>query len=402
MNKRTLSRVALSVCTVLFLMGIISWGYMRLSFREKQAEVDLYALVTADCEAVLEVHDIHALHRDVRLSDFAPVCKELRVSSLLDFLTRHLDALSTQQAHGLSAEMSRLLVSFHRPGTEHDQVVYGRVGSGDRAFVEQVMEQANSTLFPPKTLIYKGETLTVYPLGRDFLVCYFQPGFFAISYQKELIERVVDACKGQNSSVCADKSFRALREGRKRSDALALYLRGEGQREEEGKESRPRWSLFDIRINPGAIYLTGGQAVPQDTLCLPGEGEVQAFYEGNLLVASEVEALRSYPVEEADAERISPTVLEKLPLYRRCLDDLAEQADFTLLADLDGVIRAERQSGQDAAAEGSSAEECPWDVVLPPFFFEQGDFFRHFMLSVQCIRAGEGRMSVNVVLRPTP
>ena len=35
-------------------------------------------------------------------------------------------------AHGLSSKMSRVVVSFHSPGTPRDQVVYFRMGADDK------------------------------------------------------------------------------------------------------------------------------------------------------------------------------------------------------------------------------------------------------------------------------
>ena len=56
------------------------------------------------------------------------------------------------------------------------------------------MEKYCSSSFPSKYFDYKGEEIRIYPMadGR-FLAAYFTPDFLVVSFQKRLIEHVIDA-----------------------------------------------------------------------------------------------------------------------------------------------------------------------------------------------------------------
>lgn len=501
MNKKTLSKIATSVSLILFLTAIISWGYTQLSVQEKQADIDLYTLIPAECDAILETRDINALYNNIRHSCFNREYNDLHVSELLSFLTGHLESFANQQAHGLSSEMSQLLVSFHHPGSTYDQVVYGRMSESDKTFVKELMQRNISPQFPPKTLEYKGERITIYPLGKEFLACYFQPGFFAVSLQKNLIEKVIDAHK-ENRNVCSDARFERLRKGRKRNEPLTLYL--------HHPQTDIHWMEFDIRMNAEAIYLTGGQATddtcrifgsplqeqlalmsdaelpghiqmmyqlpfvlakendpaphnghtleewleanecrevdvimftpqaeegtPQQLLTIPLTTESTAlmrqelkrtrkaiasywvqgqhypvwsyeggeqlphyfitpppvrdycltFYKDKMLVATAPDILLSYLREMTALPQTAWT--HNRPLYQYCLNDLAEEANFTLVADM-----------SDLMEEPLDTLPAHPTRMLPTFFFKHKEFFRNFMLSTQFIYTN-GQINTNLIL----
>lgn len=504
MNKKGLSRIAVSICTVLFLTGVILWGYIKIGLHEKQADIDLYTLVPAECEAILETRDINMLYKNIRQSCFQKEYNDLHVSELLNFLTANLETLSNQQAHGLSTEMSQLLISFHQPGTTHDQVVYGRISESDKDFIKELMLRNSSPQFPPKTVKYKGEEITIYPLGRNFLACYFQRGFFAISLQKRLIEEVIDAYKDKRS-INENRVFAATRKQHKRNEALSLYLRS--------SQPQDKWKEFDIRMNAGAIYLTGGEntgeactilgneltkqtplnridetGLPRriqtmwqrpfilqaDSLqeaeearfmgwltkygcqevdaivftplekekiqrqillfpmteshveeikrelryyrravarhivqgvthyvwkypsrqelhpyfALPQEEEQTdyfiSFYKHCMLVATDAETLKDYIEEVSAPHEMRPT--ENKLLYEYCLNDLAEQAHFTMVTDMNDMMN----STTEPTPQGDS-----WG--LPLFFYKHKEFFKNFMLSTQLIYA-DGSLNTNLIL----
>ena len=53
--------------------------------------------------------------------------------------------------------------------------------------------------FPSKYFDYKGEEIRIYPMadGR-FLAAYFTPDFLVVSFQKRLIEHVIDARRSKS------------------------------------------------------------------------------------------------------------------------------------------------------------------------------------------------------------
>lgn len=502
MNKKTLSRIATSVSIILFLTAVISWGYTRLSMQEKQTTTDLYTLIPSECDAILETKNINTLYNNIHHSCFNQEYNDLRVSKLLDFLINNLEELTNQQAHGLSPDMNQLLISFHQPGSAYDQVIYGRMNESDKTFIEEFMQRNTSPTFRPKTAEYKGEHITIYPLGKEFLACYFQPGFFAISLQKSLIEKVIDAHK-ENRNICTDERFNKLRKKNKRNEPLTLYLH-------TTEHPDIQWLEFDIRMNAEAVYLTGGQ-IANDTSLLFGSpmqrqmplinytelpGHIQLMYQlpfaqdmdedafgdtPHLLESwlaendcQEIDAILFTPQEQPDsalqlltiplengyAEEMQNELKrsrkaltgywlhgtfypiwsyeggEKMPcyfitrphvrdycltfykdkmlvattpeillgylkemtsqsadgqvhnrqLYQYCLNDLAEQSNFTMIADMNDLI-------------GSGIDSLPVHPtrLLPEFFFKHKDFFRNFMFSTQFIYTN-GQINTNLIL----
>lgn len=495
MGKKRIHILLIPICAIAVLAAVCWWGYNRLSIQEEQADIDLYSLVPTNCEALLETKDINALHKTIQSSHYMSQYDWLNVSELLRLLTDNLETISQQQAHGLSTEMNRqLLVSFHHPGTVHDQVVYGRFGNGDIGSITYLMQKQLGSSHPPKSLTYKGEKIIIYPLGKDFLTCYFQPGFFAVSFQKKLIEEVIDAYK-EGTSLGNNPAFNVLPKQTKHDEQLSLYL--------PPQEKDKNWKHYEIRMNTSAIYLTSNQAIADTTdkhtsthfmlertdgdnlpqriqmmvqkslyapatpasptlanlLAENGCQEVTALlfspthtdtthhqllmipvpadkleelksalrhplnikrrtsirtqgsaypvwqcetdstlhtyfiqspvtgecwisiYKNQLLTATDRETLQAYLAETEDK---SPNASTNHEAYQICLGDLAEQANCTLVADMNDII----------INHPAIAEDNP---IIPPFFFKHKDFFKHFMLATQQINTG-GQMNIQVIL----
>ena len=61
-----------------------------------------------------------------------------------------LNEYTTNTAHGLSSKMSRVVVSFHSPGTPRDQVVYFRMGADDKETLGDMLLERTPGSFSPK------------------------------------------------------------------------------------------------------------------------------------------------------------------------------------------------------------------------------------------------------------
>ena len=505
MEKKRAYNIIVPTCVIVVLAAICWWGYSRLNFQEEQADVDLYALIPNDCEAILETKDINSLYKTINNSQYIHQYNQLNVSDLLKLLTDNIEIISQNQAHGLSTEMNRqLLVSFHHPGTTHDQVIYGRFGNGDISSINKLIQKSIGNTHTPKKQTYKGEEIIIYPIGKDFLACYIQPGFFAASFQKKLIEQVIDTYQNENS-VSQNESFISLGKQRKHNEQLSLYLHPEGNNQ--------AWQHYEIRMSASAIYLTNNQTgvdttkknmpshllleridethlprrvqlmaqlpfkqrhageeasssittledilvengcnevdmilfsqpmasdtmnyqllmatfptqhidkvksqlrfplnarrrtslwlqgvpyplwqCPADTTLtsyfLPqykGEEHWLSIYQNYLLIAPDKETIYNYLTEVLDVKEESPHTNGNNKVYQHCLGDLAEEANFTLVTDLNDLINHH----PDIVESNTS--------LIPSFFFKHGDFFKHFMLSTQFIHA-DGLTSTQLIL----
>lgn len=506
MNKKKVYTYILPACAAILLIAISWWGYTRLSFQEEQADIDLYTLVPANSEAILETNDINALYKTIRNSHYIQQYDFLQVSDLLDLLTNNIENLSRQQAHGLSTEMNRqLLVSFHQPGTSHDQIIYGRFGHGDMNTINRMVQKSTGSNHTPKKMKYKGEDIIIYPIGKDFLACYIKPGFFAISFQEKLIEQVIDT-QQEGTAVSNDTSFKSLRKQTKHNEQLSLYLCP--------NPKSPSWQHYEIRMNAMAIYITNNQTAtdtiseqtgqtplfermdgihlpqrtqlmaqipfrkseskdslfhsastmekiladnecqeidlilfsqptPSDTLYrqllmatiptgqmdkvksqlrfvpnakrrtsiwlqntpypiwqCPADTTLNHYfvsgnktgehwlsiYQNYLLLATDKETIHHYLTEmqtDEDERASAPYACNNIA-YQHCLGDLAEEANFTLVADLNDIINHYPNIAKD-------------NPLINPFLFKHKDFFKNFMLSTQFIQA-DGHSSLQVIL----
>lgn len=164
--------------------------------------------------------------------------------------------------HGLSTQMNKMLISFHEPDTPKNQVLYCSLGSDDYELVEAFVRKYCSSSFPLKSFDYKGEKIRIYPMadGR-FLAMYFTSDFFVVSFQKRLVERVIDAHRSKKS-LMSQASFNTIRTN-KHNVAATVYVRMETV--EMGKTTDDirshmhlgNWVEFEIKLNENAIYCSG-------------------------------------------------------------------------------------------------------------------------------------------------
>lgn len=262
MKQRLLIQIAIVVSVVLLCTGFAVYSFFRLNSVEKERDFDLYTLVPHDAIAVLETDHMVGLMEDIKGLNCSKDNHFLYVSELFSYLKEHLHILVQDTPHGLSTQMNKMLISFHEPDTPKNQVLYCSLGSDDYELVEAFVRKYCSSSFPLKSFDYKGEKIRIYPMadGR-FLAMYFTSDFFVVSFQKRLVERVIDAHRSKKS-LMSQASFNTIRTN-KHNVAATVYVRMETV--EMGKttddiRSHMRlgsWVEFEIKLNENAIYCSG-------------------------------------------------------------------------------------------------------------------------------------------------
>lgn len=103
---------------------------------------------------------------------------------------------------------------------------------------------------------YRGKIIVVYLLGNnDFLVVYSEVGFYVVSYQKSLIEKVIDVCEDEEKVLSNDFVFVKVMQKKKMYNFLILY----------GcilfmfflQDNSGCWSEFDFYMNSDVVYFIG-------------------------------------------------------------------------------------------------------------------------------------------------
>lgn len=250
MRFRILFRIAIFTLVVLLCAGFaVSW-YLKISSAEKMKDFDLYTLVPANTLCVLDTDNTAELMQGINELQCSKEGHFLYASRLFGQIKEHINMLLAEAPHGLSQQMSKMLISFHEPDDLWNQVYYCRLGVGDNEFIGKFLDKYSSSGFPAKSFEYKGETIKIFPMPDDtFLSCYFNSHFLVISYQKRLIEEVIDALK-EKKSILKDETFAKIRADRKVAALPAVvYIKVDSIFE--------TWTEFSMKMNDHAIYFSG-------------------------------------------------------------------------------------------------------------------------------------------------
>lgn len=254
MSRKTKSGIIIMGVAIICCAITIAFFYAQINLKKKSMKADLFTLVPHDSKAILETNNINMLFESLDLSSFRKQYEALNFSELLTFLSNKVDDRAEQKGHGLSVPMSNVLISFHAPGDPKDQVLYGHLGNGDLDLIDNIFKELNTTGYAPKEVEYKGKKLKIYPLSNhSFITCYFQTNCYAISFQKKLIEKVVDTIL-EKDGIKRDSAFAQVYKNHKNDNGVRLYAYTAPLSE---------WTQYDMRIQNNSIYLNG--------FCSPGE-----------------------------------------------------------------------------------------------------------------------------------
>lgn len=364
MRLKTVAKLSVFISVLLFCVAVGFYAITRLDMTERNREVNLYSLVPSDCVGVLESDNISAFLNEIPSLNYGKELDGFQFPGLFEFLLHQLNEYAVQNAHGLSSQMNHLMVSFHASGSVRDQVLYFRMGGSDQQMLEDMLKEYAPANFLPKEEKFRGKTIFVYPLGQDeFLAAYSGVGFLALSYQKRLIEQVIDA-KLDKNSLNEDPVFSEILTKKKSHHFLTLYGRSAAM--PFLNTDTPCWSEFEFHLNSDVLYLTGETYHPEaDNAFTVMKQRVNArnlVKEDRLIVSADKDSTWLFMEEAYEANEDG-----RRTLFNECLANLSREAAFTLLADMDTVIGNPQRLAD----------------YLPSFILDNAFLFRSFILSVQ-------------------
>ncbi len=371
MRLRTVAKLSIVVSVILFCIGIGLYGFAQLSMVDKGREADVLSYVPNDCSGVFETDNMDFFMNEFFQTAYAGRMESLRRAGITDAIFSDLTRYAFRSAHGLSGQMNHILMSFHAPGTPQDVVVYFRMGKGGKDKVVDAICRKFGVKYEPKKETYRGEKIEVYPINAaSFVAVYEGSGFLAVSYQKRLIEAVIDAHKDE-SSLRQDAVFMsAYRE--KSVNFMTLYGHAPSLPFLEGnKDAQDCWSVYDIHVNSDVFYLSGG--IHRSDSCR----QVAAAR----LCSSAMDVRQDSLLVLSGTDKIAPAISEVIALpshslFEECISNLSLDASYIMVADMDKVACSpERFSG-----------------YLPAFMLAHPDMFRSFILSVQVTEV-DGKLS---------
>lgn len=367
---KTIIRIGTIFSVILFVLAMGCYVFMRLDMVKNNQNVDLYSLVPSDCIGVLESDNINAFFNENLVLNYNCELNAFQFPGLFEFLITGLNEYTSESAHGLSNQMSRLVVSFHYPGTSRDQVVYFQMGMADEQLLSDMLQEYTYGVFLPKEETYRGKKILVYPLSDDdFLAAYTERGFIVLSYQKQLIEKVIDAHL-DDTSLSYDAVFSGVQRKKKSHDFLTLYSRSASLPFLDlGPDC---WSEYNFHLNSDVIYLAGDMYVPKGDTCLckafKNLETIPVIKEDGLIVSAEKDSMALYMNQIFESNDT-----ETRNLFNECVANLSSEVAFSLVVDMEKVMK----------------NPIRFQPYLPAFVLENVALFRPFILSVQLSLHGE-------------
>lgn len=361
MQIRSVIKLGVVLSVVLFCIGIAFYGFARLSMADKENRVDIFEFVPKDCAGILETDNIDNFMHVFLQAAYSSQLDTLHRAGLMNDILSDLSRYSSAAAHGLSYQMNHVVISFHRPHTAMDVVAYFRIGKEGKHQLIEAVKGKHGADFVPKKETYRGKKIEIYPLSSTrYLSVYTTDGLVVVSYQKKLIEQVIDAVK-DNNSLREDSVFTSIHHTQPAS-FITIYGRTPSV-PFLGKESCHSWSEYDIHLNSEVFYLSG-QMKEEQADCL--DRMLQAVH--TVPVVSESDSLLVVSGRERVDSCISKVIASPShTLFDECVSNLSRDASYIMVADMEKVAAAPEQFAS----------------YLPPFFIRHADLFRSFILSIQ-------------------
>lgn len=361
MQIRSVIKLGVVLSVVLFCIGIAFYGFARLSMADKENRVDIFEFVPKDCAGILETDNIDNFMHVFSQAAYSSQLDTLHRAGLMNDILSDLSRYSSAAAHGLSYQMNHVVISFHRPHTAMDVVAYFRIGKEGKHQLIEAVKGKHGADFVPKKETYRGKKIEIYPISSTrYLSVYTTDGLVVVSYQKKLIEQVIDAVK-DNNSLREDSVFTSIHHTQPAS-FITIYGRTPSV-PFLGKESCHSWSEYDIHLNSEVFYLSG-QMKEEQADCL--DRMLQAVH--TVPVVSESDSLLVVSGRERVDSCISKVIASPShTLFDECVSNLSRDASYIMVTDMEKVAAAPEQFAS----------------YLPPFLIRHADLFRSFILSIQ-------------------
>ncbi len=357
-------KVGVIVSIILFCLAVGFYSFTRLSMADKGKDVDLLSFVPLDCMGILETDNPDFLVNEFPQTAYGRQLDTLRQSGLFPMVLGAIFPNADSTVHQLSNGIERMMISFHVPASARNVVMYFQTHEAGRDFLQRMMRR-QEVKFVPKKESYRGSDIDIYALGNgDFISAYCGKGFCVLSFQKNLIEQVIDARKG-GGSLREDALFMSGYE-EKTVNFITLYGHAASLPLLVEKHSHC-WSGFDIHLSSEVFYLSGSMLLPdscqkcvEEKLC-----DIAPVSEDGILVLS--------GQEKVDSCISRVIAIPQHSLFEECVSNLSRDASFIFVADMD-------------KASGESFEL--YRPYLPKFVMRHVDLFRSFILSVQITKVG--------------
>lgn len=364
MQLKTIVKIGTVISVLLFCFAVGFYAFMRLEATGRSRDVNLFALVPSNAVGVLECDHIQEVLEQTSMLNYNQELNDFHFPGLFDFFLSELDLYVEDKDHGLSEPINHCLVSFHEPISPRNQVVYFQMGNADEQMLSDIFRNYAAGHFLPKEETYRGKTIFVYPLSHEeFMAAYIEDAFFVISYQKRLIEEVIDA-QLDGTSLNEDTIFSPIIARKKSFGFLTLYTQNPSM--PFLKTDQPCWCEYDFHLNSDVVYLTGETFEGDEPVLLETMADmlqdVPLVHESDLFISSDKDSTSYYMNEAYEANENGNRLL-----FNECMANLSNEASFSMVVDMQKVVEAPER----------------FQNYLSPFVLKNASLFQPFILSAQ-------------------
>ena len=358
MNLHTIAKLGGFLSVILFLIGVGMYGFAKLSEAGNGKNIDLLNLVPSNCIRVLETDNLDYFSNEFPQASYARHLSQFSQSGVVDSILNHILSFSSAGAHRLGNQMNHLLVSFHSPENVDDVVVYFKMTKESKKLLADIFMKQEK-VFSPKVETYRGEDIIIFPYKqKHFVSVYSGKGFLVASFQKRLIEQVINAEK-DHTSLKNDPNFTKIYHF-KSANFMTIYGRTPVL-PSLCADNTQCWNEFDVHLNSDVFYLSGRMYASKE--CMQQiEHELQGINmksDNDFLMVT-----GQHAVDSCISEAI---VSPHDALFDECVATLSRDASYILVADLDKI----------------SKDSAKYRSYLPGFVSTNLGKFGAFILSVQ-------------------
>lgn len=359
MNFRTITKLVLFFIITLFLVGISFFAFMRLNQANERTNSNLYEWVPDDCVGVFESDNVEFFLNELSHTTYVEKLDTFLTTDFVKVVLQDLVGFTSEDSHSLNNYMNHFVLSFHSSVDPLQTVAYFRVGEEARKYLQAYIKKRFGVNFTPQSETYRGIRIAVYPLGEDaYMSVCSGKGMVAVSPQKKLIERVIDAHK-DDTSLSNDELFASMYQ-KKTANFVSLYGRTSAVKG-LSDEKEECWSSFDVNFNSEMFYLSGYTAMPDSNKvhALQKLSEISPLNEkGALVVVGQ---------ENVDSCISSRIASESTDIFDVCVSSLSRDASCIMVLDMDNCV----------------ADPARYEQYLPTFISQFPWLFHSFIVSMQ-------------------
>ena len=360
MKFRTAVKLGVFSSVILFCIGIVLYGFLRLDSAGEERNVNLFKYVPKDCIGMFESDNVDYFMDDFSHMAYWSKLDTLRSAYYIKSLFNGVLNLAPTDSHGIGSYTRHVVVSFHDKEDPFQTVAYFKVSDSVKKHLAKVLSEKYDIQFNPKQESYRGQDITVYPVdAHHYMSIWNTDGVIVVSFQKRLIEKVIDVYK-DGESLSEDEVFTSIPRP-KTANYLKFYGRGAAiptlAENQEGY-----WSDYNLHMNSEVFYLGGATYEPlrAEKTCVESmcSKHQTVFAKDSILLVcgeSRVDSCISTLIAE-----------DKYSLFNECATNLSRDAEGVMVVDM-----------------GKYDNEQMFRDYLPPFIHRFSNLFRPFIISSQ-------------------